>query len=70
MHLQLNKGGFHSDRLDCQRKCSDAHQCSKKCPNTLADTNHKEHMFAQMSGQPSGHLDPRAPVLIGVQTAN
>jgi len=48
----------------------DAHQCSKKYPNTSADINYREHMFAQMSGQPSGHLDPRAPVCTSVRIAN
>jgi len=42
----------------------------KKCPNNLADTNHRELMFAQMSEQPSRYQLPRAPVCIGVRTAN
>jgi len=53
-----------------QRKRLDAFQYSKKCPNTSADTNHRELMFTQISGQPNGHQLPRAPIRTGVGTAN
>lgn len=66
----LEKVIFPSDHLDGQRKRPDAHQCSKKCPNTSADTNHREHLFAQMSGQPNKHLELRAHVRCSVRTAN
>jgi len=42
----------------------------EECPNTLADTNHRELMFALMSGQPSGQQLPIALVCTGVRTAN
>jgi hypothetical protein len=70
MRLQLSKGSFHCDHLDGQRKRLDAHQCSKKCLNTSIDTNHREHMFALMFGQPNEHQLPRALVRTGSRIAN
>jgi hypothetical protein len=66
MRLQLSKGSFHCGRRDDQTKRPDAHQCSKKCLNTSADSNHREHMFTQMSKQQL----PRTLVCTGVRTAN
>jgi len=53
-----------------QRNCPDAHQCSKKCLNTSADTNHRELMFTQMSEQPSEQQLQRASVCPSVWIAN
>jgi hypothetical protein len=39
-----------SNHLDSLRKSLDALQCSVKCPNGSADTNHRDLVFAQLSG--------------------
>jgi hypothetical protein len=68
--LQLTKVGSLLTIWTTHKKHPDAHQCSKKFLNTSTDTNHRELMFVQMSGQPSGQQLLWAPICTGVRTAN
>jgi hypothetical protein len=77
--LQYGNGLFYKFSVTSINKCNFqklrmiltcSHQCLKQCSNTSTDTNHRDHLFAQMSGQPSRHIDLRAHVRCSVRTAN
>lgn len=57
-----------NDRPDGLRKRPDAIQCSVKCLNSSTDSNHRELIFVEMSGQHSKRDPPRAHVRSSVRT--